>query len=241
MNNVGFIVYIKKHKEKSLIVKILTKNNIIIGYLNNGVNKYNYYKNQVGNFIYFSIIKHLDNSCPVIDTELINSNIDLYFSNKINLIMFNSAITLLNAFIKENEVMTNIYNTFYNLVFAIKNEHSELLLYLIDFLFVILNHLGININLEYCAITKQITDLYYISPKTGSCVIKEIGEQYKDNLFVIPQCFKTYSYKQEDLINAFTILFYFLNKFIDNNNLFYLKEQINFVKNDLLNYINHNL
>lgn len=241
MNDVGFITYIKKHKEKSLIVKILTKNNIIIGYLNNGINKYNYYKNQVGNFIYFSIIKHLDNSCPIIETELINSNIDLYFSNKINLIIFNSAITLLNAFIKENEVMTDIYNTFYNLVFAIKNEHSEPLFYLIDFLFVILNHLGININLNYCVITKQITDLYYISPKTGSCVIKEVGEQYKDNLFVIPECFKNYIYEKEDLINAFNILFYFINKFIDNNNLFYLQEQINFIKNDLLNYINQNL
>lgn len=229
--DIGYIVYIKKSKENSLIIKILSKNNgLVFGFVKNGINKYKYYKNQIGNFVQFIINQNNDN-LNIIETELIKSNLEVYFFKKSNLIVFNSAIALINAFLKENEDIDNVYNTFNNLInYMIRDD--DIWLYYVDFLMSLLEHLGIVIDTTRCFVSDK-NNPYYISPKTGNCVIKEVGEKYKNNLFVIPQCLKNFDYKHEDILHSIEICFHFINKFIEENNLFYLNNELDFITTEL--------
>lgn len=231
IQDIGYITYIKKSREKSLLIKVLSKNNgIIFGFINNGLNKYKYYKNQIGNFIQFTSTTSNDN-LNIIETELVKSNLEVYFYKKSNLIIFNSAMTLINIFIKENEDINNIYNIFNNLIGnMVKN--NDIWLYYIDFLLSILNHIGFNIDVNRCSLTGN-NNPHYISPKTGNCVIKELGEKYKNNLFVIPNCLKSFEYSSTDILNTLKICFYFINKFIKENNLFYVSNELNFITSEL--------
>lgn len=231
IQDIGYITYIKKSREKSLLIKVLSKNNgVVYGFINNGLNKYKYYKNQIGNFVQFTSTASNDNF-NIIETELIKSNLEAYFYRKSNLIVFNSAVALINSFVKENEEIDNIYNIFNNLICNMI-KHNDIWLYYIDFLLSILDHIGININVNKCYLTGK-NDTYYISPKTGNCVIKELGEKYKNNLFVIPRCLKSFDYSMEDILNTLKICFYFINKFIKENNLFYMTNELNFITSEL--------
>lgn len=236
----GIIFYSKKHKERSLILKIFSeKHGVVIGYLTNGINKYNFYKNQIGNYISFSYSQKNENLLGFLNTEIIYSNGDLFFSNKTNIILFNSAIFYINFFVKEKLNEENLYKIFKNFVFSIKNDSDSILLFFMDFLFSIIDYLGINLNFDVCYVSGKTDNVYYISPKTGNSVSREVGEKYKNKLFIIPKCFKNYFYEKKDILNAFEVIYYFLEKFIDENNLFYLKKDFLFLKKELFFVLNN--
>ena len=55
------------------------------------------------------------------------------------------------------------------------------------FEFYLLEYLGISLSLDSCAVTGCLDNLCYVSPKTGKAVCKEIGEPYRDKLFLYPK------------------------------------------------------
>ena len=75
---------------------------------------------------------------------------------------------------------------------------------------------GFNLDIQNCSVSGS-NNTYYISPKTGNCISKEVGEEYKDKLFVIPRCFLNIYAGTNDFKNGLSILFYFLKKiFVEN-------------------------
>ena len=50
----------------------------------------------------------------------------------------------------------------------------------------LLDELGFGLDLAACAATSKVTDLIYVSPKSGRAVSSEAGEPYKDRLLAMP-------------------------------------------------------
>lgn len=77
-----------------------------------------------------------------------------------------------------------------------------------------LREVGYGLDLSKCAITGSSDNLYYLSPKTGRAVIKEVGEKYKDKLFLLPKflvsCNENESISSDDIINSLKITEHFL-------------------------------
>lgn len=225
----GFIIHISNNN----IVKIFSKERgIVSAFLKRSNSKEDKYKWQVGTYVEFSIINK--RNYDIIDVDNNISFLNVLFTNKKYMAIFNSTITILNnVLIREQEVGI-IYKIFYNLMFSYKN--SDLILNYIDFLLNIVEYCGFRINLESSAISNN-PDIYYISPKTGNCITKQEGERYKDKLFIIPQCFLYYNQDKEDYTNAINILHYFIYKFCKDNYIEYKYKNIKFFKNQLIKII----
>lgn len=225
----GFIIHISN----SNIVKIFSKERgIVSAFLKRSNSKEDKYKWQVGTYVEFSMINK--RNYDIIDVDNNISFLNVLFTNKKYMTIFNSTITILNNILIREQEVDIIYKIFYNLMFSYKN--SDLILNYIDFLLNIVEYCGFRINLESSAISNN-PDIYYISPKTGNCITKQEGERYKDKLFIIPQCFLYYNQDKEDYTNAINILHYFIYKFCKDNYIEYKYKNIKFFKNQLIKII----
>jgi DNA repair protein RecO (recombination protein O) len=56
----------------------------------------------------------------------------------------------------------------------------------VQFELMMLIELGFGLDLSSCAATGQITDLIYVSPKSGRAVSREAGEPWRDRLLMLP-------------------------------------------------------
>ncbi len=237
INDEGFLIHIKKYNEKSLIVKIISKNNgIISGFLKKNFNKNDKYINQIGNFINFEYNYKTIDRKGTIYIENIKSYIGLIFNNKFNLSIFNSVIAILVNSINENDNIEEIYKIFEKIIFNFASDDKNLIFYYINFLFKIVVYLGINIDISKCAVS-GVDEVYYMSPKTANCVSKEVGEKYKNKLFVIPKCFFENCFDKIEIINSINILHYFIEKIFKNNEIHYKYKNINFLKRIIINNI----
>ena len=230
----GIIFYVKKHKESSFVIKILSeKNNIITGYVfGNKKSKNFYFKNQIGNYVNFIYTKKTEEQLGNFEIALISSSSDIFFQTKRDILIINSCVFFINYLLIDNSNTNLIYKTFLNLIFTIKSNNTYIINYYIDFLFALFEHLGINLNPYVCCKTNS-KDTYYISPKTGNAVIKSIGDKYKDKIFIIPKCFKEFCDNKEDIESTINIFYFFLERFIKENNLFYIIDDFEFLKQSL--------
>ena len=86
----------------------------------------------------------------------------------------------------------------------------------------LLKHIGYGLDLSKCAVTGSIEDLYYISPKTGHCVTRSVGEPYKDKLFVIPKFWMSRDNDDvQDVISSLDITGHFLKQICDIDKTLY--------------------
>jgi recombinational DNA repair protein (RecF pathway) len=102
--------------------------------------------------------------------------------------------------------------------------------------------MGFGLDTESCAMTGKKEGLYWISPKSGRCVIKEVGLPYKDKLFKLPNLLKQ-RYTENNLANllqlkpsklerveAHRVLGYFIDKHFSDipkiHHLLELREKI---------------
>lgn len=237
INGEGFVICIKKFNEKSLIVKVFSENNgIISGFLKKSFNKQDKYLNQVGNFVNFKYTYKTIDKKGTIQLENIKSYIRIIFSNKINLAIFNSVVALLIDSISENDSVKEIYEVFEKIIYAFNSDDKNLILYYINFLFKIVAYLGMNIDVSKCVVS-GVKDVYYMSPKTGNCVSKGVGEKYKDKLFVIPKCFFEDCFDKKEIENSVNILHHFVEKIFKENEIYYKYKNIDFLRKNLIESI----
>ena len=231
----GFILSSQKYSEDSLIIKIFTeKYGVVKGLLKKSIEKKNIFHYQVGNYIEFQWSAKNETDLGNFNIEIIDACSSFILLNNLNLILFNFAVILIDNSIAEHQEVKSIFKIFKNLVFYMKDSNTDNILNLINLMFVILENLGCGLDLSKCALTNREENLYYISPKTGRAVTKKAGEEYKSKLFVIPVCFKEYCLDRQDLLNAVDILFYFIKKFFEENNMDYKISNIDFCRKELI-------
>jgi DNA repair protein RecO (recombination protein O) len=57
---------------------------------------------------------------------------------------------------------------------------------MVRFELLLLDELGVGLDLESCAATGSTENLVYVSPKSGRAVSREAGEPYRDRLLNLP-------------------------------------------------------
>ncbi|HSQ97727.1 MAG TPA: DNA repair protein RecO [Rickettsiales bacterium] len=212
----GFIVFIKKFEENSLLVKVLSKENgLISGYVKHTKKDINQY--QIGNLVNFSWSAKSTNQLGTIKIEVVKSFLSNFISEKFYLNLIESITVLINELIYERYLEQNLYNKMYTIFnYIIQNKEKELILK--EYLYfenILLNILGTGIIFDNAV---NLNELYYISPKTGLAVSKIKGEPYKDKLLYFPLLFQKEKIEQKDIFQCFEVMSFFLKKYLDENN-----------------------
>jgi DNA repair protein RecO (recombination protein O) len=79
----------------------------------------------------------------------------------------------------------------------------------------ILTELGFGLDLAACAATGQVTDLDYVSPKSGRAVSRGAGEPWRDRLLRLPAFFAGAARPSpEDLADGFALTGFFLTRHV---------------------------
>lgn len=221
----GIIIYISKYNEKCYKVIIFSKNNGIIQTFLKKDKKNTY-------LIYDEIEFECDNvgqfNYRNLELRHIKSYWEYIYKNKFFLSMMNLSSFILFNLLLEKGVCCKIYDDFYKILTELdyKGNLDIILLKCINFLKEIVIFFGFNLDTKVCSVS-NVNETYYISPKTGNCVSKKVGDKYSNKLFIIPKCFLNNYYDINDFKNGINILLYFFEKiFIENEK----KEKIKYIK-----------
>lgn len=217
VEDLGFITSIKSFEENSLLVKILSKENgLISGYVMHiKKDRINY---QIGNLVKFTWSAKNNNQLGNLKIELIKSYLSHFITNKFYLSLIDNINLLINSLLYERFLEKNLYSIIQVIFDLIAHNEEKYKILKTYFIFenTILNIVGSGIIFEK---DTDINDFYYISPKTGLAVSKQKGEPYKNMLLLFPKIFQNDNIAKEDIIQCFSVINFFLKKYLLNNNL----------------------
>ena len=129
-----------------------------------------------------------------------------------------SICSLCSIGLPEKAPHPQIFDALYKIFISIKNDNWLKQYALFELLF--LAQMGFGLDLTKCAVTGSRENLYYISPKTGRAVTKEVGNLYKNKLFIIPKFFlhEDVGASDDEIYSALMITGHFLNIYFYNIN-----------------------
>lgn len=218
----GYVLSAIKYGEKALIVTILSASKgKIVGFVNDGNSKKNRGIFQIGNKIFYESSHRLEeNMRRLFRVELLEPNAVNMMVDAKKLELMSACVPMFIKILNENEEVLNFYGIVGEF-FKAKTLKDMLKLYAL-FEFYALEYLGLGLVLDCCAVTGKTKDLYYVSPRTGKAVCREVGEPFKDRLFLYPNFVvdKIDSPSYKEIFNVLEMTSYFLNEnFFKFNNL----------------------
>lgn len=192
----GYIVNLRRHGEKSLILTVLTRSHgKVTGYAKNSLSKKNLSVYQLGNLISVEAYARVDDNMLSFKSELITPFAVSFWGESDKLRVLSSFCALSNACMPELEDLERFYyyvDSFFNLI----NEDNWLTHYCY-FEFYLMDFLGIGLDLSECSATGTTENLAYVSPKTGRAVCAEAGEPYKERLYKYPHFILRQNYRPD--------------------------------------------
>lgn len=218
----GYIIKIKNHSEKSMIVTLVCpKYGKITAYANGAQSKKKSGIFQPGNYISFNAYARVqENMLSLKNIELQKSHLVEFMLDSSKIEALSSMCTLLDVCLAENDDLGNLYTAVDD--FFQNISVSNWLVYYSFFEFYLLEFLGIGLDISSCAVTGKTTDLQYVSPKTGRAVCSQIGAPYKEKLFAYPHYIvdKNYLPSKREISDVLQLTGSFLSKnFLHNHNL----------------------
>ena len=150
--------------------------------------------------------------------ENIFSPFSYVFSSPTEILAIDSACTLCGNGLPEKAPHEKLFDSLKLLMFNIVKKN-----WFADYVFfekIFLSEIGMGLDLSKCAVTGKKENLFYVSPRTGKAVIKEVGEKYKDKLFVLPEfLLKDFMLpSNDDILSALNITGHFLEMFFHGIN-----------------------
>ena len=181
----GYIIRIRKHGEKGLILTVLSAHNgKIIGYVKNGMSKKYFGICQLGNKISVNGYTRLEENMYRFQVDLIKSYAVEFMTDNQKLAALSSFCELSSACMVEKDNLGLFYKRvedFFNFI-----HEDNWITYYTYFEFYLLEYLGIGLDLSECAVTGSRENLQYVSPKSGKAVCEEIGKAYQNRLYRYP-------------------------------------------------------
>jgi DNA repair protein RecO (recombination protein O) len=169
---------------------------------------------QVGNIMHMTWSARLPEHLGSLYGELIKPLSMQIINDRVKLAAIASINSIVEDCLPEKLAETKIYDGLANFLLTLRDSYHWLENYLLLEI-KILEELGYGLSLNKCAVTAKTEGLYYVSPRTGMSVTKEVGDEYKDKLLLLP---KFYVYAQpaeeNDIISAFRLNEYFIKKFL---------------------------
>lgn len=213
INDEGYIINLRRHGEKSLILTVLTKEHgKIVGYVKNCLTKKNLGIYQQGNLIRFEAYARLEENMWSLQVELLEASAANFIVNPQKLAVLSALCALCNETMPEGESLEEFYS-YIQMFFKMINQENWLAYYCY-FEFYLLAFLGISLDLEKCSVTGSYDNLRYVSPKTGKAVCEEVGRPYHDRLYAYPTFIMSNKTNPEmkEIKDLLDLTSFFLNK-----------------------------
>ncbi|MDD4556799.1 MAG: DNA repair protein RecO [Alphaproteobacteria bacterium] len=181
----GYIIGLRKHGDKSLILTVLTKHNgKLIGYVKGALSKKTFSTFQLGNLVHIQAYARLDENMLSFRIELIAPVAVSFMSSPQKLDVLSSFCTLCHDCLPEKEPLERFFY-YIDSFFSFINEENWFVHYAL-FEYFLLDFLGIGLDLSECSATGVTENLAYVSPKSGKAVCFSAGQPYKDRLYQFP-------------------------------------------------------
>lgn len=229
----GYIINLRRHGERSLILTVLTRNHgKLVGYVKNCLTKKNLGIYQLGNQITVDAYARLEENMWSFRVELSSPCSVNFLSDARKLAALSSLCALCNEALPESENLERFYyyiDSFFNLI----NEDNWIAHYSY-FEFYLLDYLGVGLDLTECSATGTTENLRYVSPKTGKAVCAEAGEPYKNRLFAYPAYIVEQNYRPQEaeIIELLKLTGFFLFKnFFQTHGLKFPENRANLLSN----------
>jgi DNA repair protein RecO (recombination protein O) len=203
----GILIEIREYSNSSAILKILTTEGKMGGFLKGGLKQ----KERLHQFslISFTLNKRLEEHLGVLKLEIIK-NFGVHFvKNRLKVLVFCILQEILTFLIEEGMPDEELYANTLTLLRTLEEQEESLEIikgYLI-FELKLLSSLGFGLDFKNCALTGS-KDVFFISPITGRGASFEAAKEFKERLFIIPRIYgnlKAVEGAREDLLNAFEI------------------------------------
>ena len=237
----GIILEKKKIGENSLLVKLFTQDQgIVHGAINNAHSKQNARIAQLGNLVNFTWQARLIEHLGVFKIELVRPISFKIFSSQFKMHIIQSMLAIIAFALPEGVCEQPIYNRLIEFLdkLSYSDELGTIYMDYLQFEIMILSDLGFKIDVDSCAVTNKTDNLFYISPKTGRAVTKEIGLAFHDKLFILPDYFVSpRTISLGEMLIGLRITGYFLQK-----NIFHLKRENSLeIRDNLIRHIESKL
>ncbi|MFK7967984.1 MAG: DNA repair protein RecO [Rickettsiaceae bacterium] len=211
----GIIITKNGFKENSYVVTLFTENH---GLYSGVIKQYSKKNGDVlaeSNLVDFfwsaRLHEHLGNA----KCELIKSYSSFIMQNKTKLYAFNSIVSVIKKAFCEREPHNRFFPKFLSYLDIQKNSKEFSFTDYIKLEIDLLAETGYQLVLDSCVVTARREGLYYVSPKSGQAVCKEVGEEYASKLLILPQfLLNQMEPNLQEKQQALKLTSYFLNRYI---------------------------
>jgi DNA repair protein RecO (recombination protein O) len=138
------------------------------------------------------------------------------YADQMRMVALMSLCDLFHISLAEKEPQKVLYNYLEDFLYSIKYSEKDWLKRLLFIELELLSHIGFGLDLTKCAVSGELENLKYISPKTGRAISESVGAPYKEKIFYLPEILKNFeSDVYDDLFYALKVTKYFLEKNIN--------------------------
>ncbi len=182
----GIVLSVRKHGETSVIADIFTcEHGRHAGVVRGGASRKLKPVLQPGNQVQVDWSARLEEHLGAFRVEPTKSRAVQVMGNRRALEGLNSVCALTGFCLGEREPAGGFYALTLELVDSISETEAWLSAYA-RWEAILLSDLGYGLDLDTCASTGQVTDLMYVSPRTGRAVSREAGKPWADRLLPLP-------------------------------------------------------
>lgn len=222
LSDEGYIIKILKHGENSLILTVLSSvHGKVTGFIKGALSKKKLGVYQLGNKISFNAYARVEGNMPVFKgVELVQSNVACLLSDAKKLSTLTAFCELFDKSVAEGEPLEGLIRFIYVFMDSLVSDAWLKNYAILEF--KLLYFLGIGLDLGSCAVTGQIDDLAFVSPKSGRAVSYQAGLPYKEKLFKYPHFAlnKNLEPTPQDVLDLLKMNAFFLKKnFFDAHGL----------------------
>ena len=214
----GLVISVKKYGENSLILHLFTENyGVHAGLVRHNSRKKNGNIFELGNYLSVEWTGRLEEQLGFYKSELENSFLHNIMNNSIALEALNCICSMLKMFLAERQVNTKLYIKTLEIIKHLNDMEEIWLSRYIQWELLLLSELGYGLDLSKCAVTGDLDNLKYVSPKSGRAVSEEGAGKWTNKLLILPnflQKVNANTIDKDELNHGLKLTTFFLNKYV---------------------------
>ena len=214
----GLVVSVKKYGENSLILHLFTKDHgVHAGLVKYSTTKKNGYIYELGNILSVEWTGRLEEQLGFYKSELEKSYLYNIINNSLKLDALNSICAMLSMFLPERQVNSKLYIETIEIIKHLNNNDMTWVSRYAQWELLLLSELGYGLDLSQCAVTSEIENLKYVSPKSGRAVSELGAGIWVKKLLILPkflQKINTNAIDNDELNYGIKLTTFFLNRYV---------------------------